>query len=399
MNIGLQLRTRVTTLAVVCWVLSFLHDRSPFLHAEQTEIPNINGVFTLSYQQVSPRALAVWDSVFSCRHVDRNPIGMLLLIIAHFSRFDRLAPEQLLSLEEIIAHEKTNKLSSTAATAALMQRLGWDVQVFCNSDECYLGLCLSDDWWVRKGTWIEKDGRRYYLKEFDDKTPVGELVSDDPRSTYASPQSRGANLQPFPVCEDLPRFGGGKIRKLRLAWDCEGTAYAITALIPDELLEWTRNLPPSLYGAARCGVQELAAIGIADTLKALTRDLGEYDRVNFLYKFCQSKQIFTYDSGLPIRSIARQFMDKKNDCDGRSVLLYSLLKAVLGYADEDIVFVSWPNHLALALRPKTDEARKILSTDGSLVSGGYYILDAAYAGNTHWGDRMMNLPDACGIID
>ncbi len=146
-------------------------------------------------------------------------------------------------------------------------------------------------------------------------------------------------------------------------------------------------------------MQELAAIGIVDTLKAMTRNLSEYDRVDFLYKFCQSERIFTYDSGLPIRSITRQFADKINDCDGRSVLLFSLLKAVLEYTDEDIVFVSWPNHLALAIKPRTDEARKVLRTGRSPATGGYYILDAAYAGDTHWGDRMKDLPDDFEIID
>ncbi len=160
MNIGLHTRTRVTTLVVVCWVLLFLDHRSPCLYAGKSEIPDISGVFTLSYQQVSPEALAAWDSVFSCHHVDRNPIGMLLLIVEHLSGYDRLSPTLLYSLDEIITHKKSNKISGAVATAALMQRLGWDVQVFYNSDECCLGLHLSGDWCVRKGTWVGLQRRR-----------------------------------------------------------------------------------------------------------------------------------------------------------------------------------------------------------------------------------------------
>ncbi|GAI96831.1 unnamed protein product, partial [marine sediment metagenome] len=44
------------------------------------------------------------------------------------------------------------------------------------------------------------------------------------------------------------------------------------------------------------------------------------------------------------------------------------------------------------------EAGKILRQDGFYAGDGYYILDAAYVGDTYWGSKMNRFPDECKII-
>jgi hypothetical protein len=136
------------------------------------------------------------------------------------------------------------------------------------------------------------------------------------------------------------------------------------------------------------GVAELTGLDLISRLRSLTDYYDEYDQVNILLKFCQSEDIFSYDSTLPIISVSRQLVDARNDCDGRSVLLYSLLRAVLDYPDSNIVFVEWPYHVALALKPMTARAEEVLKQKGVLVGGGYYILDPSYIGDTVWGSAV-----------
>jgi hypothetical protein len=77
--------------------------------------------------------------------------------------------------------------------------------------------------------------------------------------------------------------------------------------------------------------------------------------------------------------------------------LYCLLFLVLDYGDADIAFLSWPNHLALGLRPRTSTVLARLSKTSAPVQD-YFVLDPAYVGETTWGSKMKKLPDRCEII-
>jgi hypothetical protein len=186
------------------------------------------------------------------------------------------------------------------------------------------------------------------------------------------------------------------VRKLR--WSYRDSLYTALIVIPGEQAAWTRNLPPSLYGMARSGMIEILNMGLIDQLKAIVKNMPEYDGVNFLYKFCQAEEVFTYDNTQSIKSLSQQFIDGRNDCDGRSVVLYVLLRTLMDYERDDIVFVGWPNHIALGVRPLTDEALDRLRDRNAFTTEGFFILDAAYSGDTRWGDKMPRLSDTCEII-
>jgi hypothetical protein len=356
-----------------------------------------NQCFVKTYNQISDSMITSWDSVFTERGIKNNGFAIMIDFIKFFSEMKYTEPEGCLTLNKIISGKKTNIKSSAIATCAIMQRLGWDIQCFYNEDECYLGVNLDEHWKVRKANWVEKDEKIYYLKQFDGHTPVGALKRDNPASRYQSLRTQKTNLRPMFLINNLPKFSGPAYKK-RLIWWYQGMKYDKNIFLPQEQVEWSKNLPPSLYGMAYSGIKEIVNTGLTDTLKSLINKSAEYDRVDFLFKFCQSDSIFIYDNTEPIKSVSRQLLDGRNDCDGRSVFLYCLLRTVLEYSGSDVVFVSWPNHIALGLRPQTDEARKILKEKGFHLGDGYYVLDASYTGDTHWGSKMERLQDRCELI-
>jgi len=243
---------------------------------------------------------------------------------------------------------------------------------------------------------MEEDGRKYFLKEFDTKTPIGLKRTGKRIESFYHIKTKMTDLRPIPVIRGLPDFSG-RTHHRDLKWCYQGNDYRISINIPFEQFHFGENLPIALYGMVFSGCQELKNIGLVDTLKVLVRNMAEYEQVNFLLKFCQSEDVFKYVAEPPLKSVSWQLYEGKDDCDGRSIFLYSLLHAVLNYPFEDIIFVEWPSHMALALRPKTSQAKKILSRRGVRI-GDYYILDPTYVGDTYWGDKMPDLLDECQVI-
>jgi hypothetical protein len=278
-----------------------------------------------------------------------------------------------------------------------MQTHGYDVICFFNDDECYLGIALDETWTIRKGNWVEKDGKNYYLKEFDLSTPVGSLLTTEPSARYLSVSAKSQDLYAIPPVRSLPSFKGDLLIK-KMEWYYRDTMYTCIALIPEEQVTWTNNLPPSLYGMALAGMIEIENMGLIEQLRTIVDRMSEFDGVNCLYKLCQSEVICEYDGTQSIKSVSQQLIEGKNDCDGRSVLLYALLRTVMGYEMDDIVFLGWPNHIALGLKPRDTETFRRLFNRHAFFIDDFAILDAAYSGDTEWGDKMARLSDTCEII-
>lgn len=316
-----------------------------------------------------------------------DPFVMLIQLIKHFSNFEDEMGDDYITLPEILKRRKGNVQSYIIAICVVMQKWGWDVQYLYSGSERYFGINFEAKWTIRQGHWVEVDGRKYYLKVFDDRTPVGELIVEEPASAYQCLETPGALLKPFPLIRRLPEFGGG-IHSMQLNWNYGEIRFGITVDVFEEQVAWTHNLPSSLYGTVASGTAELAGLEFIDRLKSLVRYYDEYERVNILLKFCQSEDIFSYDSTLPIISVSRQLTEGRNDCDGRSVLLYSLLTTVLDYPASHVVFVEWPYHVALAVKPMTEQAAELLNQRGVLVGDNYYILDPSYIGDTAWGSAV-----------
>jgi hypothetical protein len=279
-----------------------------------------------------------------------------------------------------------------------MQAQKWDVECFYEPGEIYIGLNLSEDWQVRKGSWVEMDGKKYYLKEFDDSTAVGETRIEKAGARYKSLRAKRYDLRPIPIFDSLPFFNVKPSVSRPLEWMYDYTDHKITVTIPSEQLAWIKNLPASISGMVHAGFIELRNLGLDATLFGLLESGSEFAQVNFLLKFCQSETGFKYVPGLPIRSVTRQIWEGVNDCDGRSVLLCCLLHTVLDYPLENIVFVSWENHLALGVKPRSQECLDMLKAEGNFVGDNFFILDAAYMGATHWGSKMKNLSEKYEII-
>ena len=353
--------------------------------------------FKKSYKSIDDSLIFTLESEFIDLDIDEEPFAQMIYCIGFLGKETEKTVAGCVSIDSILKYGTSNTISNTLAACALMQRLGWDVVCFYNKDECYLGINMTDDWYIRRGNWVEKDTKKYYMKEFDLSTPVGSLLTENPALNYISIEPQRINLKPTPRVLSLPPFKGEEFVK-KLQWFYKDSLYIVECVIPEEQLLWTRNLPPSLYGMAFSGMLEFQNMGILEPLKLIVGGMSEYDAVNCLYKLCQSESIFVYDKTQPIKGVSQQLIDGQNDCDGRSVFLYALLRQTLGYDVEDIVFLGWPNHIALGLRPGSEETRQRLFMRNAFVCGEYYVLDATYSGDTQWGDKQPRLSNICEIL-
>jgi hypothetical protein len=375
-----------------------------FVHTGSVDIPFLisrldeeNNCFNSSLAAISDDFLVHMDSLFEDMGIEKDGFLQTIYYIEMFMNLTARETPACVPLDTIINRGSSNTRSNVLATCALLQTSGWDVLCFYNDTECYLGLNLNEDWVVRRGNWVEKDGKKYYLKVFDLSTPVGSLLVDEPAAKYLSISSIRNDLRSIPCISSLPPFKGESLA-MKLIWEYHDSIFTALALIPEEQMQLTQNLPPSLYGMAYSGMIEIQNAGLIEQLKAIVADMSEFEGVNCLYKFCQSEDIFIYDNTQPIKSVSHQLINGRNDCDGRSVVLYALLRTVMDYQKDDIVFLGWPNHIALGLKPSGAETYQRLFERNAFSIEEFFVLDAAYAGDTQWGDKMPRLSDTCEII-
>ena len=123
---------------------------------------------------------------------------------------------------------------------------------------------------------------------------------------------------------------------------------------------------PSAVPAARDYVRRSGLLDAAR--RAMAGAPTESDRVDALIRFVQAS--FVYEPG-PVRTLPELLERGRGDCDQLSLLLAALLLET-GYAPADVVVVSWPDHLGLAVRPREgagpDDA---VALD---ITGGRYLL-------------------------
>lgn len=359
----------------------------------------VSECFTASYAALSDSVLASWTRTFVQEGIEGDPFAMMIYLIDHYSSMPQTRHDTCMSLDDISSGGQTNVWSSAIATCALIRKMGWDLLCFYNDDEIYLGIYFSEDWKIMGGYRIEDDDRTYFLKAFDMESPVGLLGDKEP--TYFSQCAEGAetDLKPFPLVHSLPWFDG-EYRERTLRWQYQDRSYAYVLRIPEQQVLWAGNLPPSLYGMGASGILEVQQTGLPGYLQQSARNLSEYDRVNFLLKFCQSEGVFHYESDDFTKSVSTQLQEGHNDCDSRSIFLYCLLRTVMNYADDDIVFAVWPDeqHCALSVRPRTDEAREVLKEGGYSTGDGFYLLDPTNMGDTYWGSKNDEMPETAEII-
>jgi len=369
---------------------------NPVHQISSTICNNPQECYNTSYNQITDDILQNLKNIFTNLRIADNPYAQLLFLIEFFTAFTRETGNGYYPIDIIWGEQKSNVFSNAISVVAIMNRLGWDVNCFYNYEDYYLGINFARGWSITKAISIVEKGRKYILKEFDTETPAGEIKSRGGKK-FKSLGIVVENLKPIPLVRNLPEFGGVCAEK-ELHWWYIDEEFKMSVSIPEEMLHFTVNHPSSTFGIAFCGIEELKKIGLAELLRMHLEDKDEYHQVNFLLKFCQSEDIFSYDSGADIRSISQQLFEGKNDCDGRSVFLYSLLIGVLDYSSEDVVFLHWPFHYALGLKPKTAQAESLLIRRGSYKVDQYYVLDPTYTGDTYWGDKIPNLPDECEMI-
>jgi len=105
-------------------------------------------------------------------------------------------------------------------------------------------------------------------------------------------------------------------------------------------------------------------------LRGLT---SEVDRMDALIRLVQAS--FVYEPG-PVRTLPELLERGRGDCDQLSLLLAALLLE-LGYSRDDLLVVSWPDHLGLAVRPRSGPGPSG-ATAVQLDTGRYVLVDVTH---------------------
>lgn len=130
-----------------------------------------------------------------------------------------------------------------------------------------------------------------------------------------------------------------------------------------------RHLPAALP-AARAHVR---ASGLLDVARRAIAGLPtEAERVDALIRLVQGT--FVYEPG-PVRTVPELLERGRGDCDQLSLVLGALLLE-LGYDASDLVIVSWPDHLGLAIRPRGTFPDGVAHL--TLDEGRYVLVDVTH---------------------
>jgi len=155
----------------------------------------------------------------------------------------------------------------------------------------------------------------------------------------------------------------------------QGSSHDVRFVRHPDAAAWLSLAPelhlPAALPAARVQVRRS---GLLDEARRRLHGLTDEEaRIDALIRLVQGS--FVYEPG-PVRTIPELLERGRGDCDQLSLLLAALLLE-LDYDPADVVVVSWPDHLGLAVRPKRGKGpRDGLSVQ--LPEGRYVLLDVTH---------------------
>lgn len=223
----------------------------------------------------------------------------------------------------------------------------------------------------RSARWVLWDGVR----------PVGQVhpKSSPKRLEQGLPLGRAMRLGE----RSVPRFALNRVEPRSLT--LRGMSGRLPVQRRPDAAGYLSLAPELKFASAMASARdEVRWLGLDDAARrALRHKTGEVERLNTLIRLVQAA--FTYQPG-PVRSMPELIEAQRGDCDQLSLLLGALLLE-LGYRTTDVVAVSWPDHLGLAVRPRSGPGPKG-SVGVDLSDGRYHLIDV-----THYiwrGDELVS---------
>ncbi|MFK7931142.1 MAG: hypothetical protein AB8H79_23360 [Myxococcota bacterium] len=257
-------------------------------------------------------------------------------------------------------------------------RKGLVLGVYCE-DEALNVDAVEQDWKRTTGGRVSRHSARWVL--WDGRRPVGEVHPDGSvkRLDSGLPRGRAMALSSRATPSFTLKRSQASRRALRgvpgtLSLTRRPDAAGYLSLAPE--LKFADALPAARKEVRMLGLDRAAR-------QALRHTSGEVARLDALIRWVQGS--FVYEPG-PVRSLSELVESGKGDCDQLSLLLGALLLE-LGYEEDDVISVSWPNHLGLGVRARSSSGPDA-STGVNLESGRYHLIDV-----THYvwrGERLVS---------
>jgi hypothetical protein len=347
------------------------------------------------------RPLAGWVDV-AAEAVHLDDYGRLRLIV---TAVDDLGLKVVPGSASRTVHEAVSRGAWTAedrrlAVAGGLRAAGYAVSLFEDPrGELLLGVGVGDDvlnvhsvthsWaWVEGGQrreteirWVLWDGSSR-MGDLPDGVSAGNVRS---RRGGGPPSGRVMSL----AAREVPAFVLRRGVPATMVLDGTGAEVAYTRR-PDAAA-WLSLYPELKFehqvSAAR---RELKAMGLDVAIReAARRSPDEVALVDTLIRSVQRH--FTYRPG-PVRSLHELAADRFGDCDGLSSWMAAMLLE-LGWTADDVVALSFGDHLALAVRP-----RRGSGPDGGvgieLQGDRYSVVDVT--NYVHDGQRLVSRWGASG---
>lgn len=238
----------------------------------------------------------------------------------------------------------------------LMTQLGYDARLIRANESQLIMMCPANVE-LCQISFVELDGKRYYIWG---TLPAGSsIISYKTNFNDAVRSISFEGRQEFKInsTKSEPRTFTSK-------WNKNAS---VSVSVNKSLMDYYEHMPLindwSFY--ARQPMDESVRQQVLPTLKQVVSGKSELDAVNELLHFVQTA--FKYETDQ--QQYNREKTDFKEepfyyracDCEDRSILFSELVTQLLGL---DVVLLHYPNHLATAVRFKSDVAGDFLTVEG-----------------------------------
>lgn len=251
--------------------------------------------------------------------------------------------------------------------AYILSQLGYDARIYRTGNK--LGIMIPVEPEIADYKYLKLDGKKFYL--------FGPSGSD---GIYTYDRAfEGATKSLNLYRKDIPVVGKDEIVQSNVFASKKYPEISCSTKINKGLMDFYNDIPPVLdytyYVQQPCDNETMD--NVCSVLRNATAGKSELQAVNMILDFVQ--QGFKYETD--DKQFGREkynfpeetFYYKACDCDDRAILFSTLVRELTKL---DVVLIEYPNHLATAVRFKTQVSGDYVKVQGNK----YFICDPTYIG-------------------
>lgn len=332
--------------------------------------------------------LASWVEL-SAQAVDLDDYGRFRLVVSAVDalpvRVSSSRASRPMAVSEALRRGTWSASDRVLAIGGALRASGVAVTAFATpTGEVVLGISCDDHSLnvdAVEHRWRSSSGEtRVRWVVWDGQQPIGR-VDDEGRLRGLEgrpPSGRALEL----VSARAPAFA--RSRAVPHQVSLRGATGSLSLVRHPDAAGWLSLAPERHLSVGLASAREhVRASGLLSAARRHTRGIAdESARIDALIRLVQGA--FVYEPG-PVRTVPELLERGRGDCDQLSLVLGALLME-LGYTEDELVIVSWPDHLGLAVRPKGAFPKNAAHL--TLEDGRYVLVDV-----THYvwtGDRLTS---------